>query len=145
MSATVSPAEVVVRRVIAAPRGVVFNAWLDAASLAAWLRPFDTIESKVTMAPVEGGAFEIVMCTPGGEVPHRGEFVLIDPHKRLVFTWTSEHTYGQASLVTVDFLASGKSTEIVLTHEQLPEEKLQAHNGGWTSGLEKLGASYEAP
>ncbi|OGT58621.1 MAG: hypothetical protein A3E01_03920 [Gammaproteobacteria bacterium RIFCSPHIGHO2_12_FULL_63_22] len=144
MNATVSPASVVVRRVIAAPREVLFNAWLDAASLAAWLRPFDTIESKVTMDPVEGGAFGIVMRTPGGDVPHHGEFIVIDPHKRLVFTWISEHTYGKASLVTVDFLASGKSTEIVLTHEQLPEEKMQAHNGGWTSGLEKLAARYEA-
>lgn len=143
MNAMLSPAKVVVRRVIAAPQEVLFNAWLDAASLAAWMRPFDTIESKVTMDPVEGGAFEIVMRMPNGEVPHHGEFVVIDPHKRLVFTWISEHTYGKSSLVTVDFMPSGKSTEIVLTHEQLPEDKMQAHNGGWTSGLEKLAARYE--
>jgi len=144
MNATVSPAKVVVRRVIAAPQEVLFNAWLDAASLGAWLRPFDTIETKVTMDPVEGGAFEIVMCTPGGNVPHQGEFLVIDPHKRLVFTWISEHTYGKASLVTVDFMPSGKSTEIVLTHEQLPDDKLAAHNGGWTSGIEKLATRYES-
>lgn len=144
MNATVSPAKVVVRRVIAAPQEVLFNAWLDAASLSAWLRPFDTFETKVTMDAVEGGEFDIVMCTPGGEVPHHGEFLVIDPHKRLVFTWISEHTYGKASLVTVEFAPSGKATEIVLTHEQLPDDKLAAHNGGWTSGIEKLATRYES-
>ena len=43
------------------------------------------------------------------------------------------------TLVTVDFLAKGKATEIVVRHEGLPDEKAtNAHTGGWTTILERL-------
>ena len=57
-----------------------------------------------------------------------------------MFTWVSPHTGERDTLVTVDFLPRDKRTEVVVTHEQLPEEKREAHNGGWTRALEKLDA-----
>ena len=40
--------------------------------------------------------------------------------------------------VHVDFLRLGAKTEVVVTHEQLPESARESHSRGWTSGLEHL-------
>jgi uncharacterized protein YndB with AHSA1/START domain len=76
--------------------------------------------------------------------PHTGVYKNIDRPKRLVFTWFPPHTDGHDTLVTVDFLARGAGTEIVITHEQLGDVAAQKHNGGWTSALEKLDTAYGA-
>ena len=137
MNAVASPAVVNVRRVIDAPQQVLFDAWLDAASLGQWLRPFATSRTDATIDARVGGAYEINMHTPDGLVEHRGKYVEIDSHSKLVFTWDSPHTEG-ASLVTVTFTPQGKKTEVHVLHEKLPANKCDAHNAGWTSGLEKL-------
>jgi hypothetical protein len=41
-------------------------------------------------------------------------------------------------VVTVDFVKTGKSTEVIVTHERLPESALASHRNGWTGGLELL-------
>jgi hypothetical protein len=38
----------------------------------------------------------------------------------------------------VDFLRLGTKTEVVVTHEQLPESVRESHSRGWASGLEHL-------
>ena len=99
MTAVASPAVVHVRRVIAASPQQLFEAWLDPASLAQWMRPFDTTRTDATVDARVGGAYAIHMHTPGGVVEHHGEYVAIEPHTRLAFTWNSPHT-GGASLVS---------------------------------------------
>ena len=42
------------------------------------------------------------------------------------------------TLVTVDFLPVKAGTEVVVTHEKLPESARAGHSRGWTSGLEHL-------
>lgn len=139
MNAVAAPAVVHVRRLIQASPQVLFEAWLDPESLSQWLRPFDTTHTDATVDARVGGQFALDMHTPGGVVEHRGEYVAIEPHTRLVFTWNSPHTDG-ASLVTVTFAPQGAATEVNVLHEKLPANKLEAHTGGWTSGLDKLDA-----
>ena len=148
MNATASPAQVDLRRTIAAPPEVLFAAWLDAASLVRWMHPGATTHTDATLDPRVGGAFAIHMHTPGGVVPHRGKYLEIVPHTRLVFTWQSPHTGGRDSLVTITFTPVGRATEIHLVHEQLPAEKVSGHLGGWTdcvAGLEEFAAVDAAP
>jgi Activator of Hsp90 ATPase homolog 1-like protein len=43
-----------------------------------------------------------------------------------------------STTVTIDFLDKGDSTEVVVTHKDLPsEEAANNHNFGWTSSLEE--------
>ena len=141
MNAVAAPAVVHVSRVIAASPQVLFEAWLDPASLSKWMRPFETSQTDATVDARVGGRFALDMHTPGGLVEHRGEYVAIEPHTRLVFTWDSPHTEG-ASLVTVTFVPQGDRTQVNVLHEKLPANKIEAHTGGWTSGLEKLDAFF---
>ena len=135
---SLASAAVVVRRTIAAPAEDIFDAFLDPEALAIWMRP-GTIKSTVARVEARvGGQYEIIMQGESGPLPHRGEYRVIDRPKRLVFTWQSQHTGPAETLVTVDFLRTGKSTEVVVTHEKLPEAARDAHRRGWTGGLENL-------
>lgn len=137
--ASTAPASIQVRRRIAAPARVLFEAWLDPASIAAWMLPFDTTLTEAQTDPEVGGSYRIVMHQPDGKtVEHIGKYLEIDPPRRLVFTWASPATQHKDSLVTIEFVESDGATEVSLTHEQLPEFMAQAHVGGWTSALEKL-------
>jgi uncharacterized protein YndB with AHSA1/START domain len=139
MNAVMNVPRVVVRREIAAPAEQLFDAWLDAESLAVWMRPGDTERSTVSVDPRVGGAFEILMHTPAKTIPHRGIYREISRPRRLMFTWNSPYAGETDSLVTVDFRPKHGSTEIVITHEGLPsEDMVKAHTGGWTDILESL-------
>jgi uncharacterized protein YndB with AHSA1/START domain len=143
MNAVALVSTVSVRREIAAPAAELFDAWLDPGKLAGWMRPFDTVRADVTLDARVGGEFEIVMHTPKGSVPHTGSYQEISRPRRIVFTWNSPFAGDHGSLVTVDFNARGRSTEIVITHERLPsEEMVQAHAGGWNGILDRIGEAY---
>ncbi len=131
---------IMVRREIKAPAADLFDAWLDPELLAQWMRPGDFAPARVKNDPRVGGAFEISMQSACGDgILHTGIYRKIDRPKVLVFTWISVHTQERESLVTVAFNARGNSTEIVITHEMLPDaDAAGKHAGGWGSLLEKL-------
>ena len=138
MNAALASAAVVVRRTIAASAEELFDAWLDPEALATWMRP-GTIRSTVAkIEPHEGGCYEITMMGQSGPIVHKGVYRQIDRPKRLVFTWASPGTELRDTLVTVDFLPVDRLTEVIVTHEQLPESAKPSHSIGWTRGLEHL-------
>lgn len=138
---SIAPAALVVRRTIAASPEELFDAWLDPQALAIWMRPGAGIHAtQAKVEPKVGGRFEINMRAESGVIPHSGTYQVIDRPRRLVFTWFSPHTGDRDTLVTVDFLPRDRRTEVVVTHEQLPEAKREAHTGGWSRALEKLDA-----
>jgi uncharacterized protein YndB with AHSA1/START domain len=143
MSATDEAAPVlVVRRQIAVPRERVFEAWLDSASLAQWMRPntFDFTHATVTVDPRVGGGFRIVMegRTNGLDYEHRGEYLAIEPPSLLSFTWISRATDYQPTVVTIEFLERGAGTELVLTHRRLAAKAVEGHRRGWTDIVRML-------
>ena len=139
MIRTMSAPKAIVRREIEATADELFDAWLDPASLGLWMRPGDVTRSVAKVDPRVGGAFEIVMYSTEGSRLHSGVYRIIDRPKRLVFTWISAGTKQSESLVTVEFRAGQRTTEVVLTHEQLPDKgAAQAHTRGWTRILELL-------
>lgn len=138
MNAVISPAAVVVRRTIAATAEQLFDAWLDPEALAEWMRPGTIQKTEARVDPRVGGAYEIIMHGDAEPIPHRGVYRVIDRPRRLVFTWNSPYAGANDSLVTVDFQLVGKSTEVIITHERLPEASMAGHTKGWTGALERL-------
>jgi len=79
--------ELVLTRLIDAPREKVFKAWTEPELLMQWFAPlpFTTPSAKVDLRP--GGASLIVMRDPeGNEFPNPGVFLEVVPNKRLVST-----------------------------------------------------------
>lgn len=140
-TATVSAA-LVVRRTIAAPADIIFDAWLDPIAVASWMRP-GTIRNTVAKIDARvGGRYQIDM-HGDADYPHTGVYKIIERPRKLVFTWISQGTEQRETLVTVDFFARDDRTEVVVTHEQLPEGAAPSHRDGWESGISRLGEFCE--
>lgn len=129
---------VVVRRTIAAPAEALFDAWLDPVALSIWMRPESIRHTTAKTEARVGGSYEIIMQGDENTYPHHGVYQVIDRPRRLVFTWVSDGTEKRSSLVTVEFLPAAQGTEVVVTHEQLPESARESHTRGWTSGITRL-------
>jgi uncharacterized protein YndB with AHSA1/START domain len=135
-----SASSVNVERVIAASREAVFDAWLDPERLARFMMPGEGMRvARVEVDPREGGSFLIVMVAGAQEMPHRGTYLRIRPHDRLVFSWLSESA-GAGSVVTLNFEPLGpRETRITLVHEGLPDADVRdQHREGWTAIFDKL-------
>lgn len=133
-----------VRREIAAPAEVLFDAWLDADSLGTWLKPDGIRETRAETDPREGGEFRIVMVQDEAELLHSGIYREIDRPRRLVFTWSSHATKFRDSLVTVTFEPSSEGSTVVEIHQVgLPDEESRAsHDAGWSGCLRGLDRTF---
>jgi uncharacterized protein YndB with AHSA1/START domain len=127
-----------VRRFLPVPRERVFAAWLDAGSLAQWMRPTGITDARVEVDPRVGGRFRILMIQGREEFEHTGEYLIIEPPARLSFTWISQATDHRATEVTIDLLGRQGGTELVLTHRRLPSAQIESHRSGWTDALREL-------
>ena len=133
-------AAVVVRRTIAASAEDLFDAWLDPEALAhldaarhhpaaRWRR-----SSRAWAALRNHHAGD----SPG-PILHKGVYRVIDRPRRLVFTWDlAAHRRTAKRWSPWISCARDKRTEVIVTHEQLPESAMPSHRNGWTSGLEHL-------
>jgi uncharacterized protein YndB with AHSA1/START domain len=78
-----------------------------------------------------------MVATDGKEYKHTGEYKVIAPPEKLVFTWNSD--FAQNTVVTVNFSQVAEGTEITLTHAFLPtDEARKSHTKGWTVCLKNL-------
>jgi uncharacterized protein YndB with AHSA1/START domain len=86
--------------------------------------------------------------TPGGKlvldingVPIRGEYLVVDPPHRVIFTWGaagSETIAPGSTTVEIQLHADGDGTRVELTHRDLPPEELAKHDTGWAHFLARL-------
>jgi uncharacterized protein YndB with AHSA1/START domain len=124
----------VVERVLQAAAEEVFDAWTTPSRLAAWMSPVGAAEAEVDLRV--GGSFRVVMVE--ARIEHTGEYLEIDPPRRLVFTWVSPFPGGESSVVTVELHPLEDGTRVVLTHERLPENVVGGHRDGWGTMIERL-------
>jgi len=106
-----------------------------------WKAPGDmtTPLAEVDLRP--GGKYRIHMRAPDGTEHHLvGVYRLVEPPKKLVYTWRWEsEPDAPETLVTVEFLDRGGATDLVLTHELFPNEESKGkHEHGWAGCLDKL-------
>jgi uncharacterized protein YndB with AHSA1/START domain len=86
-AASTADRELVLTRIIDAPRAKVFRAWTDPELLKQWFAPlpYTTPVAELDVRP--GGANFIVMRDPqGNDLPNRGVYLEVVPNERLVFT-----------------------------------------------------------
>jgi uncharacterized protein YndB with AHSA1/START domain len=137
---------IVVERVLSAPPETVYAAWDDAASMRAWMAPGTTREASVEIDFRVGGAFRIVMHGTGRDFAHRGEYLELDPPKRIVMTWISEWAPAgeEHTLLRIDLEAVGRTrTRLVLTHTEVSADATyDGHAQGWAEILERLDAAF---
>lgn len=138
------------KRIFNAPVERVFDAWTKPEVLAKWFGPegFSVNRSDVQLSV--GGSYDIEICSPDGNlIRHFGEYLEISRPSKLTFTWmladqACKGSEGLAAetIVSIEFKRLDQTTELTLTHEQLPDkEAYDGHKFGWTSSLNSL-SSY---
>ena len=127
------------RRLFTATPQEVFAAWTDPVGMKEWMCPEGMSVTALELEPRIGGRFRLMMRGAQSEIEHIGEYREVEPPRKLVFTWRSPATYGQETLVTVELIPHGAKTELILTHEWLPDAvALENHTWGWQSIVAKL-------
>ena len=116
---------------IGAPPADVFPYFVEPALLIQWLGEWADLH------PEPGGLFALDF----SDTPVRGEYVEVDPPRRVVFTWG---VAGKDSLppgsttVEVTLTADGPDTIVELFHHDLPDADFESHLQGWTTMLGRL-------
>jgi len=79
--------ELVLDRMLHAPRAAVWRCWTEADLLRRWFVPAPWTVAAAVVDPRPGGAFDVTMRSPEGqEMPHRGVILDIVPGERIVTT-----------------------------------------------------------
>ncbi|SFB19653.1 MULTISPECIES: SRPBCC domain-containing protein [unclassified Bacillus (in: firmicutes)] len=118
----------------------VFGAWVKPEELKKWWGPKGYHTTIEEMDVKVHGKYKFIMQNPNGQnLVLTGHYLEITPNEKLVFTWKWENGKAEfpTTKVTIDFRENGDSTEVIVTHTDLPsEEEAKNHNHGWTSSLE---------
>jgi uncharacterized protein YndB with AHSA1/START domain len=134
-------------RTFDAPRDLVFQMWTDAKHFKAWWGPAgsDNGETRLDVRP--GGEIFVQMRGPGFDHPMGGEFLEIDPPRRLVFTSKAfKDPDGNWQFVnhnTVTFEESGGKTKMTLLcvvqrgseEFAIPVDNMEE---GWSGSFDRL-------
>lgn len=122
---------------IAASPETVWQFLVDPGKATRWMG------LAVSFDPRPGGLYRVEV------IPNhiaRGEFVELDPPRRLVYTWGWEPGEEGASpvppgstTVEVELVPNGNGTVLRFTHRDLPgAEAAESHGKGWDHYLERL-------
>jgi len=94
---------------------------------------------EASLDPRPGGRYRITVLS--GAVA-TGEFVEVDPPRRLIYTWgweTSDSVPPGSTIVQFDLAPAAGGTLLRLTHRRLPDATAAAsHAHGWTHYLARL-------
>jgi len=120
---------------IAASPETVWELLTDPDEATRWMGMHATFDLR------PGGQYRVEVI-PGNTAS--GEFVEIDPPRRLVYTWgweagTSMSVPAGSTTVEFDLVASGDGTLLHFRHSDLPNtEAAESHGHGWDHYFERL-------
>lgn len=130
------------RRVLAAPRTIVFEALTEPRELARWWGPQGFEVPSLSFEPAVGQRYRIEMQPPEGEAFFlNGVFREVEPPTRLAFTfvWEPSDPDDVETTAILSLRDLDGSTELTLRQGAFRTEARRAlHRDGWGDSLEKL-------
>jgi uncharacterized protein YndB with AHSA1/START domain len=145
-----SERDLVLTRMIDAPRDKVFRAWTEPEHLKKWFAPspWTTPHAELDVRP--GGMSKVVMRSPQGEDhPLRGVYLEVVPNERLVFTdayseaWVPSEKPFMTVIVTLEKAGTGTKYTARVRHwtaaDREAHEKMGFHEG-WGLCADQLAA-----
>jgi uncharacterized protein YndB with AHSA1/START domain len=146
---TTAERELVITRILDAPRSLVFRMWTDPKHVAQWWGPNGFTNPVCEMDPRPGGAIRIVMRAPdGAEHPMIGTFREVVEPERLVFTNIAVDENGNhllEGLTTVTLAEHGGKTRLTLQTRAVglvarAVRMIEGMEAGWTQSIDRLAA-----
>lgn len=134
-----TPVDLRLERVVAASPERVWEAWTTATGLAGWWWSHWP-GTRYSVDLVVGGGYLIEDGDHGVGV--RGEYLEIEPPRRLVFTWVwlDDGRPGEVERVEVTFTPEGPATRVALVHTGpwATTEPAENYAQGWAFVLDAL-------
>lgn len=135
----------IVTRVYAAPRELVFEAWVETSKVQQWWGCAQCTNVRSEIEPRVGGQYNHHMTIQGAEIPGLATLVEYDPPNRLAYESSLPHDENANMRVTVDFLETKDGTKVQLVHSGIPDIKVDGDmelrvivREGWTAAFGKL-------
>lgn len=143
--------ELVLTRIIDAPREKLYRCWTEPALLKQWFVPKPWTIAKAEVDVRAGGSSLIVMRSPEGqEMPNPGVFLEVVPNERIVLTdaytsaWVPSAKPFMTAIVTFEDLGGGKTRYTAharhwTAEDRATHEKMGFHEG-WGACADQLAA-----
>jgi uncharacterized protein YndB with AHSA1/START domain len=130
-------AALVVRRIIRARPEALFAAWTDPQQLTRWWGPKGVSCTAAEIDLRVGGRYRIANRMPDGSTLWiAGEFEVIEPPSRLIYSWRLEIPQASTERVSVSFVPRDSGTEVIVTHERIGSAAARTqHESGWIDCL----------
>jgi uncharacterized protein YndB with AHSA1/START domain len=111
----------------------VLRRWLHAGR--DWETPTAEVDLRV------GGRIRIVMRDPadGSEHGASGEYTIVEPPRRLAFTWVWDHDSGRPQLIELLFSERDGQTSVLMTNSAIPsDDQRRDQQRGWRRCYDNL-------
>jgi uncharacterized protein YndB with AHSA1/START domain len=134
--------ELILTRVLNAPRRLVWEAWTTQAALRQWWGPKHFTLPVCELDFRVGGAYRWVMRGPdGNDYPMQGTFLEIVTHERIVFrAILDDEEPDHEIMTTVTFATQKEQTLLTMrqTYYKVAEMKTNGAPVGWNQSLDRL-------
>lgn len=135
--------ELVLSRLLDAPRELVWKAWTEPEHLALWCAPHDFTITHCKGDLCEGGAWRTCMVSPDGKEHWvGGQYREVVPVERLAFThlWDDNDGYpNPETLVTITLSEQGSKTWLHFQQTGFASPASRdGHEIGWSESLDRL-------
>ena len=131
-----------IERTFDAPVERVFDAWTSEEVLRRWLNGMPGWETPTAEVDLRvGGRIRIVMRNPidGAESGATGEYTVVEPLRRLVFTWIWDHDPDRPQLIELEFDEQRGQTRVRMTNSAIPTDgRLLDQERGWSVCYDNL-------
>src|SRR3984957_13748773 len=133
--------ELVLMRLIDAPREKLYRAWTDPELLKQWFAPLPYTTPIVELDVRSGGANYFVMRGPDGtEMPNRGVYLEVVPNERLVFTdaytraWEPSEKPFMTGILTFEDAGDGRTKYTAVVRHWTVADREAHENMGFHQG-----------
>src|SRR5262245_36608879 len=124
-----------------APAQAVFDVWTSEEVMRRWWHAEHDWETTVAEVDLRvGGTVRVVMRDPHNDAEYGGggQYLEIDPPRRLVFTWLWDDN-DTRQIIEIDFVEADGATTFTFTHRDLwNEEAVRSHEMGWGGAFDNL-------
>jgi uncharacterized protein YndB with AHSA1/START domain len=142
--------ELVLDRIIDAPRHKVYRCWTEPELLKRWFAPLPYTTPEAVLDVRSGGSCRVVMRSPDGQdMPNEGVYLEVVPNERIVFTdayvrpWVPSDKPFFTGIIT--FADEGGRTRYVArarhwTREARDQHESMGFHEGWNKATDQLEA-----
>jgi uncharacterized protein YndB with AHSA1/START domain len=130
-------------RLVPSPPETLFALWIEPAHLLKWWAP-EGYEPAVDILDTRpGGRWRMSLRRPdGGAMATSGVYRIVEPPRRLAFTWAWEDASGargHETEVTVNFEPAPGGTRLVLVQQLFETHQARDnHDRGWLASFDRI-------